>query len=1337
MATCKEDSPKPYSSVEALCLNETSAETPSWRPLTSFIRKYCTSTSNDNGSSNINKKDIPECGQTFKGDFATLCNQTPYCLYVYHGVQLDDNKEANVVLLGFFDKASGENKIRLLDVVHPMIETAGDICTYIKELLKMLKVPLLNMTMVYSDFPDPKSLKMLRPGIVLLHGLADLANRVCHSGVEKMDLCDSIQNLISEIYKHIPSFPADLQLLLEDVDSTNSKDLASRIQKISFSWSELEAYFGSLETDERSIGDLLKNPKLRLNFLFLSHALQPLIGFQDHVTKGAKVTKLLEKASQLLRTYTAKFLRPKAAEYFHRRGKTSLLQESVGHLPRGEVAVGEQAGEFSRERSEDLSGYLDVFHNSVISFYTTVTVNIVEHLPVSDSTIRSLLLMLSPGKKIEVTGKMVQDLGVSFGICLCPENVSLLSDEFLEYQLIDVANNDYFAQSFEQYWQTELNIIGKLSNFARLIVGLLALPTTLKRDVVFDLMFQQADYLKMKKNEDLEEKVNVEEDSTDSSSYKTAPSHLSSETQESLTSDLIDLTEMDDLVLVEDISPMEVDDVVSVSSDSDIESQTGGYPQLNIIVVDDYDDGVDGDDDDDDEVTDDDDDYNTGGYKVGELVWRHIKGFGHWPVLIQSWDKEDPCGSTRKIVFFGNKIKSEVASRRSRMFFSPHPDTKDELFQVMLDWALGGFQPLGPDALQTQKEEKISRPRNGKSATEDHKANKLLNLSVSLGKLPESLVPNSGSINLQTPDICKKSLLSKCNQRSVEKVKKHKKPKKQNKNLKNNQPVYVESRHNSQKRYQMVHEFLKNERSIEDFCLACGSVAVEIIHPLFEGKLCSNCKVNFTETLYRYDEDGFQSYCTVCCSGMEVILCGHNNCCRSFCLDCLDILVGEGTFDRLKNVDPWTCYLCAPESSLGALKARHDWSIRVQEFFANDSAMEFEPHRVYPSIPANQRRPIRVLSLFDGIATGYLVLRDLGFKVEQYVASEVDEESITIAMVNHNGKITHVDDVKNITKNHIEKWGPFDLLIGGSPCNDLSIVNPARKGLYEGTGRLFFEFYRLLNVLRPKDDDPRPFFWLFENVTFMQAHVKADICRFLECNPVLVDSVKVSPAHRARYFWGNIPGMNRLQQCLEPGRTAKYEKIRTITTKKNSLNQGCGDIFPVTMNGKDDIIWITELEKIFGFPKHYTDVKNMGRPQRQKVLGKSWSVPVFNIQAVTVTIDNEPFTIRLFDTAVSFESVKEKWVPEITYYSPKTPFLLVGTQIDLRDDPVTIARLAKNKQKPIKVETAEKLARELKAVKYVECSAMSHKGLVNVFEEAILAVVDPPLSQNICKCVLS
>uniref|UniRef100_A0A8C5BFQ7 DNA (cytosine-5-)-methyltransferase n=1 Tax=Gadus morhua TaxID=8049 RepID=A0A8C5BFQ7_GADMO len=406
------------------------------------------------------------------------------------------------------------------------------------------------------------------------------------------------------------------------------------------------------------------------------------------------------------------------------------------------------------------------------------------------------------------------------------------------------------------------------------------------------------------------------------------------------------------------------------------------------------------------------------------------------------------------------------------------------------------------------------------------------------------------------------------------------------------------------------------------FCLCCGTTDIETPHPLFRGGLCQRCKDNFTETLFHYDEDGYQSYCTICCYGMEVIMCGNDSCCRSFCLNCLDILVDPGTFDSLKETDPWICYLCQPLAAHGALKPRKDWSVRVQEFFANNSDMEFEPHRVYPSIPANRRRPLRVLSLFDGIGTGYLVLKDLGFKVDKYFASEICEDSLAVTRINHETRITHVDDVRFITKEQLTKWGPFDLLIGGSPCNDLSIVNPYRKGIYEGSGRLFFEYYRILHLLKPREDDPRPFFWMFENVVWMNRHDKLNICLlFIVCNKLMADAVKVSPAHRARYFWGNIPGMNRpmtpsqkdklnLQQCLETGREARFTKVKTITTQPNSLKQGKVPICPVIENGKDDNLWITEIETIFGFPKHYTDVRNMNRKERQKVLGKSWSVPV-------------------------------------------------------------------------------------------------------------------------------
>ena len=83
----------------------------------------------------------------------------------------------------------------------------------------------------------------------------------------------------------------------------------------------------------------------------------------------------------------------------------------------------------------------------------------------------------------------------------------------------------------------------------------------------------------------------------------------------------------------------------------------------------------------------------------------------------------------------------------------------------------------------------------------------------------------------------------------------------------------------------------------------------------------------------------------------------------------------------------------------------------------------------------------------------------------------------------------------------------------------------------------------------------------------------------------------------------------------------------------------------------------------------------------------------------------------------SFENVKEKWFPEVHHHCPGVPCLIVGTQVDLRDDPQVIEKLARQKQRPVAMEQGERLARELGAVKYVECSALTQKGLKNVFDE--------------------
>ena len=72
----------------------------------------------------------------------------------------------------------------------------------------------------------------------------------------------------------------------------------------------------------------------------------------------------------------------------------------------------------------------------------------------------------------------------------------------------------------------------------------------------------------------------------------------------------------------------------------------------------------------------------------------------------------------------------------------------------------------------------------------------------------------------------------------------------------------------------------------------------------------------------------------------------------------------------------------------------------------------------------------------------------------------------------------------------------------------------------------------------------------------------------------------------------------------------------------------------------------------------------------------------------------------------------------------------------LRDDAATIEKLAKNKQRPLTQEVGEKLARELRAVRYVECSALTQKGLKNVFDEAILAALEPPEPPKKRKCLI-
>jgi len=89
----------------------------------------------------------------------------------------------------------------------------------------------------------------------------------------------------------------------------------------------------------------------------------------------------------------------------------------------------------------------------------------------------------------------------------------------------------------------------------------------------------------------------------------------------------------------------------------------------------------------------------------------------------------------------------------------------------------------------------------------------------------------------------------------------------------------------------------------------------------------------------------------------------------------------------------------------------------------------------------------------------------------------------------------------------------------------------------------------------------------------------------------------------------------------------------------------------------------------------------------------------------------------------SFENVRAKWYPEVRHHCPQVPIILVGTKLDLREDKETIDKLKEKRLAPITYPQGLAMAKDVGAVKYLECTALTQKGLKTVFDEAIRAVL--------------
>lgn len=137
---------------------------------------------------------------------------------------------------------------------------------------------------------------------------------------------------------------------------------------------------------------------------------------------------------------------------------------------------------------------------------------------------------------------------------------------------------------------------------------------------------------------------------------------------------------------------------------------------------------------------------------------------------------------------------------------------------------------------------------------------------------------------------------------------------------------------------------------------------------------------------------------------------------------------------------------------------------------------------------------------------------------------------------------------------------------------------------------------------------------------------------------------------------------------------------------------------------------------------------------------------LFDNFAATVSVEDKPFHLSLFDTAgkedfnklrvlsyiksdvfivcfsvnnpESLHHVSEVWVPELKQYVPDTPFIVVGTNIDVRFQQPDVQVM---KSSVISAKIGNEIANRVGAVSYVECSSLTGEGMDDLAREIVAA----------------
>lgn len=281
---------------------------------------------------------------------------------------------------------------------------------------------------------------------------------------------------------------------------------------------------------------------------------------------------------------------------------------------------------------------------------------------------------------------------------------------------------------------------------------------------------------------------------------------------------------------------------------------------------------------------------------------------------------------------------------------------------------------------------------------------------------------------------------------------------------------------------------------------------------------------------------------------------------------------------------------------------------------------------------------INVLSLFNGMNTGRQALENVGIPVNKYYSSEIKPYAIELTQY-HFPDTIQLGDVTKWKEWDID-WKSIDLVLSGSPCQDLS-SSGKRAGINGSKSSLFFTFVEILEHIKSLNSKV---LFLQENVGSARKEDVGIMSRSLGVYPVRINSSLVTAQLRDRYYWSNI----RTKQdgifgdiitdipqpkdkgillkdiitsgevkrdksgCLMEGTISKHNFKDNLSDKAQKYLKSRGEIkrHISLVYEKDFVRLVNKIEmcRLQGFPDDYCDILTTAKAG--SLLGDGWTLPI-------------------------------------------------------------------------------------------------------------------------------